>query len=211
MIPINIWVVEDDTVYRRTLKRLLNSEKHITCNRVFSSCITLFEAIETEPHPDLVLMDLGLPEMGGVEGIQKLARLAPNLAVVVLTVFANKEKVLESLDAGAAGYLLKSATPEEIIQGLQDVFLGGAALSPTVAKTVLQEMRKPKPSEQVDLSPRELEVLKLLAAGQPVKQIAAELGISFDTARFHIKNLYTKLHVQSQPGAIAEAYKSGLL
>ena len=211
MIPINIWVVEDDAGYRRTLQRLLNREEHITCSRVFSSCITLFEAIETEPHPDLVLMDLGLPGMGGVEGIQKLAGLAPDLAVVVLTVFADKEKVLESLDAGAAGYLLKSATPEEIIHGLQDVFMGGAALSPSVAKTVLQEMRKPKPSEQIDLSPREMEVLRLLASGHPVKQISGELGISFDTARFHIKNLYIKLHVQSQAGAVAEAYKAGFL
>jgi DNA-binding NarL/FixJ family response regulator len=211
MIPINIWVVEDDTVYRRSLQRLLNSEEHITCSRVFSSCITLLEAIETEPHPDLVLMDLGLPDMGGVEGIQRLAVLAPDLAVVVLTVFADKEKVLESLDAGAAGYLLKSATPEEIVHGLQDVFLGGAALSPAVAKTVLQEMRKPKASEQIKLSPREMEALKLLAAGHPVKQVADELGISFDTARFHIKNLYTKLHVQSQSGAITKAYKAGLL
>lgn len=211
MIPINIWVVEDDAGYRRTLKRLLNREEHITCSRVFSSCITLFEAIETEPNPDLVLMDLGLPDMGGVEGIQRLAGLAPGLAVVVLTVFADKEKVLESLDAGAAGYLLKSAMPQEIVHGLQDVFLGGAALSPAVAKTVLQEMRKPKPSEQIDLSPREIEALKLLAAGHPVKQIADELGISFNTARFHIKNLYTKLHVQSQSGAVAKAYKTGLL
>ncbi len=211
MIPITIWVVEDDAGYRRTLQRLLNREEHITCSRVFSSCITLFEAIETEPHPDLVLMDLGLPGMGGVEGIQKLAGLAPDLAVVVLTVFADKAKVMESLNAGAAGYLLKSAMPQEIIHGLQDVFLGGAALSPSVAKMVLEEVRQSRPAGQFDLSAREIEVLELLAEGFATKQIADKLEISYRTVAFHLKNIYAKLGVQSQSGAVAMALRSGIL
>ncbi|MCK4565020.1 MAG: response regulator transcription factor [Verrucomicrobia bacterium] len=211
MIPINIWVVEDDTVYRRTLQRLLNREEHITCDRVFPSCIKLFDAIDKDPHPDMVLMDLGLPGMGGVEGIQKLAKLAPDLAVIVLTIFADKEKVLEALDAGAAGYLLKTSMPEEIIRGLQEVFLGGAALSPSVAKMVLQEMRKPKPSEQFDLSVREIEVLELLAEGLSVQEIADKLDVSRRTGAFHLNNIYAKLHVQSQSGAVAKAFRSGII
>ncbi len=211
MIPINIWVVEDDPGYRRILERLLNREEHITCSRVFPSCTELFEAIETELHPDLLLMDLGLPGMGGMEGIQKLAGLAPDLAVVVLTVFADKAKVMESLDAGAAGYLLKSAMPQEIVRGLQEVFLGGAALSPSVAKMVLEEVRKPKPSEQFDLSAREIEVLELLAQGLSTQQIADKLEISYRTGAFHLKNIYAKLEVQSQSGAVAKALRSGIL
>lgn len=211
MILINIWIVEDDAGYRRTLKQLLSSEEHLTCTRVFSSCISLFKAIETEPHPDLVLMDLGLPGMGGVEGIQKLAEIAPDLTVVVLTVFEDKKKVLESLDAGAAGYLLKSATPEEIIRGLYEVFQGGAVLSPSVAKMVLEEVRKPKSPGQFGLSPRERELLELLAEGLAGKQIAAELGISYGTVIFHMKNLYAKLEVQSQSAAIAKAFRAGVL
>lgn len=211
MIPINIWLVEDDTGYRRALQEILNQEEHITCDRTFPSCAKLFDAIKTHPHPDLLLMDLGLPGMSGVEGIKKLAGLAPDLAVIVLTVFADKEKVLQALDAGASGYLLKTATSEEIISGLQQVFFGGAALSPSVAKVVLEEMRNPKPSEHFDLSPRELEVLELLALDLAVKEIADKLGISERTVSFHLTNLYAKLKVQSQSGALAKAFRAGIL
>ena len=152
MIPISIWIVEDDTVFRRTLKRMLNREKKITCSRVFSSCSRLFEAVESDSHPDLLLMDLGLPGMGGVEGIQKLSTLAPDITVIVLTVFEDKEKVFQALDAGAAGYLLKTATGPEIIKGLKQVFMGGAALSPSVAKIVLEEFRKPTPVDDFHLT-----------------------------------------------------------
>ncbi|CAA6677617.1 MULTISPECIES: response regulator transcription factor [unclassified Lentimonas] len=211
MMTINVWVVEDDAGYRRTLQRLLNRDEGITCAQVFASCDKLFEALGSEPHPDLILMDLGLPGMGGVEGIQKLAEYAPDVAVVVLTVFSGKEKVLEALDAGAAGYLLKSATPEQIIRGLKQVFDGGAVLSPAVAKTVLGELQKSKPTERFGLSDREMDVLKLLADGLATKQIADELGVSYFTVNFHVKNLYKKLEVQSQSGAVAKAFRSGLL
>ncbi|MDF7801957.1 response regulator transcription factor [Pontiellaceae bacterium B1224] len=208
---MDIWIVEDDAGYRRTLQRLLNRKEQMSCDRVFSSCPALFDALATEAHPDLVLMDLGLPGMSGVEGIQKLSKLAPDLAVVVLTVFSEKEKVLEALDAGAAGYLLKSATPQEIVQGVQQVFEGGAALSPMVARTVINEMQKSIPTEQFNLSDREMDVLTQLAEGLALKQIADELGVSYFTVNFHVKNLYRKLHVQSQSGAVAKAFRSGIL
>jgi DNA-binding NarL/FixJ family response regulator len=211
MTTINIWVVEDDAGYRRTLQRLLNRDEGIACDRVFASCHKLFEALESGPYPNLILMDLGLPGMGGVEGIQKLAASVPDVAVVVLTVFSGKDKVLDALDAGAAGYLLKSATPRQIIRGLKEVFEGGAALSPAVAKTVLGELNKSKPTERFDLSDREMDVLKLLAEGLAVKQIGADLGVSYFTVNFHVKNLYKKLEVQSQSGAVAKAFRSGLL
>lgn len=211
MILINIWVVEDDTVYRRSLQQLLNHEEGISCTQVFPSCAKLFEAIETEALPDMVLMDLGLPGMGGVEGIRRLATLAPDLTVIVLTVFSDKEKVLESLNAGAAGYLLKTAIPQDIVRSLQEVFFGGAALSPSVAKIVLEEMRKPKPSEQFGLSAREIEVLELLAQGLAVKEIAERLAIPNRTATYHLSNIYAKLKVQSQSGALAKAFRAGIL
>lgn len=210
MVPINIWIVEDDAGYRRNLQRSLGREHHITCSRVFPSCIEFLEAIETDTHPDLVLMDLGLPGMGGVEGIQQLKAIAPDVTVIVLTVNEDKEKVMQSLDAGAAGYLLKSSTTRQIVNGLQQVFMGGAALSPMIAKMVLDEVRKPDASE-FDLSEREIEVLELLAEGLSVKEVAAKLEVSRATAAFHLGNIYQKLDVQSQTGAVAKALRAGII
>ena len=211
MIAMNIWIVEDDAFYRRTLRRLLEREKEITCSRVFPSCLEFFEAIETDPHPDLVLMDLGLPQMGGVEGIRKLADRAPDVAVLVLTTFEDKQKVVDSLDAGAAGYLLKTATDQEIIKGVELVFLGGAALSPKIAKLVVEELRTADPSETFSLTPREVDVLEQLAEDLSVKEIAEELGISYRTVATHLENIYRKLKVQSQSGAVAKAMRSGII
>lgn len=209
MIPINIWIVEDDAGYRRSLKRSLGREAHITCSRVFPSCIELLAAIQAGEAPDLILMDLGLPGMSGVEGILRLKKIAPDVAVIVLTVMEDKEKVLHSLDAGAAGYLLKSSSMKEIVNGLDHVFLGGAALSPAVAKIVLEEVRKPV--QEFNLSDREIEVLDQLATGRAVKEIAAKLQISRATAAFHLGNIYEKLNVQSQTGAVAKALRAGII
>lgn len=211
MISINLWIVEDDAGFRRTLRGLFNGEEHITCSRVFPSCIEMLAALKTEDHPNLILMDLGLPGMDGVEGIRKLSSLAPDVAVVVITVFHDKAKVLEALDAGAAGYLLKTATGQEIIEGLEQVFMGAAALSPSVAKIVLDEMQKPSNHETFDLSQREIEVLEQLAMDLSVKEIAENLGVSRRTAAFHLENIYRKLHVQSQSGAVAKALRSGII
>lgn len=211
MIPRNLWIVEDDAGFRRTLRGLFNGEEHITCSRVFPSCIEMLTALDSEEHPNLILMDLGLPGMDGVEGIRKLSSLAPDIAVVVITVFHDKAKVLEALDAGAAGYLLKTATGKEIIEGLEQVFMGAAALSPRVAKIVLDEMQKPSNSETFDLSQREIEVLEQLAMDLSVKEIAANLGVSRRTAAFHLGNIYRKLQVQSQSGAVAKALRSGII
>jgi len=211
MIPIDIWLVEDDAGYRRNLRRSLAREKHITCSRVFPSCIEFLEAIQAGESPDLVLMDLGLPGMGGVEGIQRLKGIAPDVTVIVLTVSAEKEKVLQALEAGAAGYLLKTATGPEIIKGIQDVFMGQSVLSPSVARVVLEEMRKPAPTEEFKLSDREVEVLEQLAMDLSAKEVASNLGITVRTTRFHLSNIYEKLQVSSQTGAVAKALRAGII
>lgn len=211
MTAITIWIVEDEAVYRRNLKMSLQIEKGITVGRVFPSCVELFEALELERSPDLILMDLGLPGMSGLEAIGILARKNPDLAVVVLTVFSDKEKVLEALDAGAAGYLLKESDGPEIVKGLQQVFFGGSALSPEIAKIVVEELRKPVIREEFNLSSREIEVLEKLADGLAVKEIASLLDISVGTVGFHLTNIYQKLQVQSQTGAVAKALRSGII
>ncbi|MFC5050757.1 response regulator [Rubritalea spongiae] len=211
MRPINIWVVEDDAGFRRTLRSLLDMHERMHCSRVFPSCIEMFDALKSEEHPNLILMDLGLPGMDGVEGIRKLTQIAPDVAVVVITVFREKVKVLEALDAGATGYLLKTATGAEIVDGIEQVFAGGAALSPDVAKIVLDEMRKAPTRDSFKLSAREIEVLEHLAMDLSVKEIADRLGISRRTAAFHLENIYRKLQVQSQSGAVAKALRSGII
>ena len=129
---MNIWIVEDDAGYRRNLRMSLELEACITVGRVFPSCFEFFNALEAETSPDVVLMDLGLPGMSGIEAIQKLSEVAPDIAVMVLTVFKDKERVREALDAGAAGYLLKASDGPEIISSLQKVVAGEIALSPAL-------------------------------------------------------------------------------
>jgi len=211
MITINTWIVEDDTTFRRSLQQLLQSEESIVCDHVFPSGTKFLEAIQVEPHPDLVLMDLGLPGMGGIECIKAMKEIAPDVTVIVLTVFSDKDKVIQALDAGATGYLLKTTTPSEIINGLQKVFYGESVLSPAVVKIVLEELRKPNSSETFGLTGREVEVLEKLAQDLSVKEIAASLGISRNTAAFHLGNIYTKLQVQSQSGAVAKALRTGII
>lgn len=211
MISINICVVEDDTSFRRSLQQLLNSEEHLVCDHVFPSCTKFLEFIKTEPHPDIVLMDLGLPGMGGIECINILKKVAPNITVIVLTVFSDKETVLQSLEAGAAGYLLKTTSSSEIIEGLQKVFYGEAVLSPSAVKIVLEKLRKPQSEKTFDLSEREIKVLELLAQDLSVKEIADILNISRHTAAFHLGNIYKKLQVQSQSGAVAKALRGGII
>jgi DNA-binding NarL/FixJ family response regulator len=173
--------------------------------------VELLEVIKTETPPDLLLMDLGLPGIDGVEGIWRLKDLAPDLAVLVLTVSGDKEKVLDALHAGAAGYLLKSASVDEILDGIQQVFVGQAALSPSVAKIALSELDRSSTKQDFGLNAREIEVLELLAEGLAVKEIGAKLGITYAGAKFHLAKIYTKLSVQSQSGAVAKALRSGLI
>ncbi|VGO12006.1 Transcriptional regulatory protein DegU [Pontiella desulfatans] len=211
MIPITLWIVEDDAGYRRMLQQILNWTDHITCEEIFPSCIEFFDALKSEKHPDMVLMDLGLPEMGGVEGIKKLAQVAPDITVMVLSVFQDKENVLQALEAGASGYLLKTASDEDIVKGINDIFMGKASLSPAVAKIVLDSMQQPVPEKQFDLSEREIQVLEKLADGLASKEIAGLLGISTPTVNFHLKNIYKKLDVPSQSGAVAKALRSNII
>lgn len=211
MNPVNVWIVEDDSVYRRSLERRLGRQEQITCSQAFPSCIEFLEALETEMYPDLVLMDLGLPEMSGIEGIRKLLEKAPDIPVLVLTTFQDKQKVLDALDAGADGYLLKTATGQEIIKGIQDVFKGQSILSPMVAKLALEEIRKPVPEDTFKLTEREIEVLEELAKDLTSKEIAANLDITPRTVTNHLTNIYTKMNVPSSTGAVAKALRAGII
>ncbi len=210
MTPINIWIVEDDSGYRRNLQISLQRQEHITCSRTFPNCIKFLDAIETGDRPDVVLMDLGLPQMGGVEGIERLKAIDADVSVLVLTVEEKKDMVMRALDAGAMGYLLKASSVQEIINALEQVIQGGAALGAGVAKLVMGEIRKPA-KEDFGLSAREVEVLEQLAEGLSSKEIGAALSISTATVNFHLGRIYQKLDVQSQTGAVAKALRSDII
>jgi len=130
---MNIWIVEDDAGFRRNLRISLELEEDVTVGHVFPSCFELFEILGSEEPPDVVLMDLGLPGMSGLEGIRNISAIAPGVAVMVLTVFKDKEKVHAALDAGASGYLLKGFDGPEIINSLREIVAGGSVLSPAVS------------------------------------------------------------------------------
>ncbi len=211
MIPVRVWLVEDDADYRRMMSRVLDRSEKLGDCRAFPSCVELFDTLSGEPPPDIILMDLGLPVMSGLDGIKKLRKVAPDTAVIALTVLGEKKMVLDALQAGASGYLLKSSTRKEIVKGVLDVFWGGSTLSPAVARVVLEDMRKPVPEVTVKLAAREIEVLQKVALGLSVKEMAEVLGISQSTVSTYLGRIYSKLDVQSQSGAVARALREGLI
>ncbi|GAB5559805.1 MAG: hypothetical protein SynsKO_14520 [Synoicihabitans sp.] len=208
---LDVWVVEDDANYRRMLARILGRTQSINLCRVFPGCPEMLAAIDADPHPDVILMDLGLPRMSGLEGIKELMRIAPEIAIIALTAFGQKQKVINALEAGVSGYLLKSASAERIIAGIADVYAGGSALSPPVARIVLDNLRTPPPDFELKLAARELQVLEELALGKTVKEIADTLSISESTVSTYLGRIYAKLEVQSQSGAVAKALRRGLI
>ncbi len=137
---MNIWIVEDDAGYRRNLRMSLEMEDDVFVGRVFPSCTEFFRALETDPSPDVVLMDMGLPGMSGIDALHLLAKTVPDLAVMILTVFQEKEKVLKAMDAGAKGYLLKESEAADIVNDLREMLAGGEPVRTVVAQTLSSEL-----------------------------------------------------------------------
>lgn len=214
-----IWIIEDNTRLRNYLGKYINMSGDLSCTGTFPNCETALGALGSEPAPDILLIDLGLPGMSGIEGIRKFKERIPDIEPLVLTVDDSREKVFEAIQAGASGYLLKTADVEDIIDGCRKVAEGGASLDENVARMMLNTFRKngaanlakKKESTEHDLTERELEILQLLAEGYYVKQIEDQLGISARTVKFHCNNLYKKLHAHSQRSAVFEARRRGIL
>ena len=154
--------------------------------------------------PDVVLMDIDLPGESGINGVLKIKESYPESAIIMYTVFEDDEKLFQCLCAGANGYLLKKTAPSKLIDAIQEVTEGGAPMSPSIARKVLNSFQHGK-ANKYSLSSREIETLQLLIKGYTTKMIASELKISFDTARYHLKNIYNKLHVNCGKEAIAKA------
>ncbi|HEX3627258.1 MAG TPA: response regulator transcription factor [Verrucomicrobiae bacterium] len=199
---ITVAIVEDDAGIRQSLEWLLKSSKEFSC---VASCGTAQEALRTLPKavPEVILMDINLPDRSGIECTARIKEMLPAVQVVMITVYDDAEKVFNSLRAGASGYILKRATPERISQAIREVHAGGVAMSSEIARKVLGVFREPAPvpAEDQNLSRREQEVLELLSQGAANKEIADKLSISIETVTWHLRHIYAKLHVRSRTQA----------
>jgi DNA-binding NarL/FixJ family response regulator len=174
------------------------------------------ETVETDISqlkPDEVLMDIDMPEVNGVEAVKRIRKLNPQLPIIMLTVFDDNENIFKAIYAGASGYILKRYVTVEIVAAIHNVLTGGAPMTGTVAKKVLQMLPVAISAEEENqvLTVKEKDILQLLVNGYSYKMIASEISISIDTVRFHIKKIYDKLHVHSSTGAVSKAIKEKLI
>jgi DNA-binding NarL/FixJ family response regulator len=205
-------VIEDQRDIREGLQVLINGSEGYRCTGAYR---TMEEALAKIAHdiPHVILLDIGLPGMSGIDGIPFLQKLAPQSVVVMLTVYDDDERIFDAVCAGASGYLLKKTPPVRLLESLREAVNGGAPMSPEVARRVLRLFREVRPpaTPAHDLTPHELRLLRLLSEGYNYKTAAAELGVSVNTIGFHMKHVYGKLHVHSKSEAVAEALRRGIV
>lgn len=197
-----IAIVEDNKVIRESLMEFVQTDPECRC---VCACATGEEALKVIPkhQPDIVLMDIQLPNMSGIECTAQLKQLLPSVQIIMVTVYEDTERIFKALRAGACGYLLKRCTPEELISAVREVRQGGAPMSREIARKVIFSFQEPltTSAEVEGLSPREREILELLAEGFPNKEIAGRVGVSDGTVRWHLQHVYHKLHVRSRTEA----------
>ena len=197
-----IAIVEDNKTIRESLAEFAQKDPE---NRCVCTCPTAEEALKALPkeQPDIVLMDIQLPKMSGIECCAQLKQMLPTAQIIMVTVYEDTERIFKALRAGACGYLLKRCTTEELIAAIREVRQGGAPMSREIARKVIFSFQEPlaAAAEVEDLSPREKEILELLAEGFPNKQIADRMGVTDGTVRWHLRHVYNKLHVRSRTEA----------
>jgi DNA-binding NarL/FixJ family response regulator len=208
-----IWILEDHEVFAKQVRRLIGSEVDMVCPCHFTSAAELFDKLKfTSERPDLLLLDLGLPRRDGLEVLNDVRRIMPEVKVIILTSFDDREKVYRAICNGAAGYLLKTADPDEILSGIRDVVNGASALSSPIAKMILEGFSRYGPVEHIEpLTSREEDVLRYLVKGLIKKEIADQLAISQHTVDMHLRSVYRKLHVRSQTEAVSKALRQGIV
>jgi len=202
-MPVSIIIFEDNEQLRESLVTLLNNSEGYNVIGDYNNVIDAANIIRRY-RPDVVIMDIDLPEKSGIEGVRMIKETKPETLVIMYTMFEDDEKLFNSLCAGANGYILKKTSPYKLFEAINEVMEGGAPMSPTIAKRVLQTFQNKSAVRLYHLSPRETEILHLLIKGYSVKLIAAELKIAFDTTRAHLRNIYQKLHVNCGKEAIAK-------
>lgn len=209
---ISLWIVEDDSLFRESVTGVINQSSDIRCEHGFGTCEDVLAFLEKEYAPEVVLMDIGLPGMSGIDGLKRMKGISPATDVIMLTIHEDDENVFKAICAGASGYLLKSSTAEEILEAVREVLGGGAPMNAQIARKVLTMFSKiAAPKGDYGLTEREKEILKLTTDGLTKKGIAERLFLSYYTIDTHLKNIYTKLQVHTRGGAVAKVLKENLL
>jgi DNA-binding NarL/FixJ family response regulator len=211
---ICVVVVEDSNTIREGLRILIDGTDGYTCLGAYSSCETMLLDIK-KLSPDVLLMDIGLPGMSGIDGIKEVKLIFPEITILVLTVYEENELIFEALCAGACGYLVKKTPPSKLLEAIQEAFQGGSPMSSHIARDVIELFKKNKQSypnnNYAELTVREKEILMKLVEGYSFKSIADSVFISIETVRFHFRNIYKKLHVHSQSEAVAKAIREKIV
>jgi len=210
--PIKVAIIEDQRDIRECLTFLVNGTPGYACTGSFR---TMEEALDkiSQQLPDVVLSDIGLPGMNGIDGIKILKARHPDLLILMLTVYDDDERIFDAMCAGASGYLLKKTPPARLLDSLKEAVQGGAPMSPEVARRVIMLFREIRPPERVDydLTPHETRLLKLFVEGHNYKTAAVELNVSVNTVNFHVRSIYDKLQVHSRSEAVAKALLNRLV
>ena len=197
-----IAIVEDNRVIRESLVEFVQADSELEC---VCTCGTAGEALKLIPKlkPEIVLMDIQLPDISGIDCTVQLKQVMPAVQIIMVTVYEDTERIYKALRAGACGYLLKRCSTEELLAAIREVRAGGAPMSREIARKVINSFQEPVASaaEVEGLSPREREILELLAAGFPNKEIASRVGLTDGTVRWHLRHVYNKLHVRSRTEA----------
>ncbi len=209
---IDIWLIEDNEVYRDTISDLVNELDQVQCSRRFTSIEEALYELDSSEPPNLIFCDIGLPGMSGIEGVQKFGELIPEVPIVMITNFDGDQQIFDAICAGAIGYLLKTASNKEIQDAVFEAVNGGSPINPKIAHKILKMFNKYTPKKQdYNLSKREKEILGLVVNGKTYEAIGEALFISYHTVDYHIRNIYKKLQVHSRTDAVAKALKEQLI
>lgn len=210
-MPTKVIIFEDNSELRKSLSLMVQFSKELELLAAFENCEFVLEHLKTF-KPDILLMDIDMPIVNGIEGLKRVRSVYPNLPVIMLTVFEDNQHILTAISEGATGYILKQHITTQLLPAIQEAIEGGAPMSPIVARLVLNHISSQKKNDtDYALTAREKEILQSLTDGNSFKMIAANMGISTGTVSTHIKNIYEKLSVHSQAEAVSKTLREGIL